>query len=548
MRISLLLAIFASSGSVFAVQSFNLGAQGVNLWRLEKAQAASPRRSGARRVVIQGDTTAAVQARQDEFPEQWFEQPTDHFDKKNTGTFKQRYWFSTRHYTPGKNGPVFVLDGGETSGEDRLPYLDTGILDILTREIGGIGIVLEHRYYGKSFVTQNLTTDSLRFLNNDQAAADSANFMANVKFPGIDEDLTSPGTPWIYYGGSYAGARSAHMRILYPKLVFGAIASSGVTHAALSNWEYMDVIRLAANATCSRNLVGSVKRIDAILAKGTQTAALKKQFGITDLKHDVDFVSLITSPLGGWQSKNWDPAVGSTSFDRFCDAINLPPSGLDHSVVGLDFESPHRLVSIGNNLTVDYALANYADYIKTRVASSCKGSQEACFGTFSDTVYQNTDLSEDWRLWQFQVCTQWGYFTTAPPNPATPRIISNLIDLAYLDKICAQAYLPGQHFKVPKLPDIESVNKLGDFAIAADRLAIIDGEDDPWRPDCPHSQYYAKDRPDTILRPFKLIPGAVHHWDENGLANINDEPPEILKIHQETIAFVKEWLKDFKKP
>lgn len=24
--------------------------------------------------------------------------------------------------------------------------------------------------------------------------------MANVKFPGIEEDLTAPNTPWIYYG------------------------------------------------------------------------------------------------------------------------------------------------------------------------------------------------------------------------------------------------------------------------------------------------------------------------------------------------------------
>jgi len=41
-----------------------------------------------------------------------------------------------------------------------------------------------------------------RWLNNDQAAADSANFMANVKFPGIDENLTAPHVPWIYYGVS----------------------------------------------------------------------------------------------------------------------------------------------------------------------------------------------------------------------------------------------------------------------------------------------------------------------------------------------------------
>lgn len=57
---------------------------------------------------------------------------------------------STRHYTPGTNKtvPVVVLDGGETSGEDRLPYLDTGIVDILTEATGGVGVVLEHRYYG----------------------------------------------------------------------------------------------------------------------------------------------------------------------------------------------------------------------------------------------------------------------------------------------------------------------------------------------------------------------------------------------------------------
>jgi hypothetical protein len=49
----------------------------------------------------------------------------------------------------------------------------------------------------------NLSFDickTFSWLNNEQAAADSANFMANVKFDGIDEDLTAPGTPWIYYG------------------------------------------------------------------------------------------------------------------------------------------------------------------------------------------------------------------------------------------------------------------------------------------------------------------------------------------------------------
>ena len=41
--------------------------------------------------------------------------------------------------------------------------------------------------------------------------------------------------------------------------------------------------------------------------------------------------------------------------------------------------------------------------------------------------------------------------------------------------------------------------------------------------------------------------GAVHHWDENGLANSSAEPVEIRTIHEEEIEFVKAWLKDFNK-
>jgi len=36
---------------------------------------------------------------------------------------------------------------------------------------------------------------------------------------------------------------------------------------------------------------------------------------------------------------------------------------------------------------------------------------------------------------------------------------------------------------------------------------------------------------------------AVHHYDEWGLKNILEEPPEIRSIHAEMIHFVTAWLK-----
>jgi hypothetical protein len=33
-----------------------------------------------------------------------------------------------------------------------------------------------------------------------------------------------------------------------------------------------------------------------------------------------------------------------------------------------------------------------------------------CFGTYDDSKFQGTNLTDIWRLWTFQVCTEWGYF------------------------------------------------------------------------------------------------------------------------------------------
>ncbi|KAG1758024.1 serine carboxypeptidase S28-domain-containing protein [Suillus lakei] len=527
------------------------GAQGVNLWRLATREKENQRHTiGQTPVLVVQDSSnsgfkADTEEPGNEFPDQWFTQPVDHFSN-SSDTFKQRYWINTRHYTPGSGGPVIVLDGGETSGEDRIPFLDTGIVEILARATGGVGVVLEHRYYGKSIPVSDLSTDNLRWLNNDQAAADSARFMANVTFPGINEDLTAPNTPWIYYGGSYAGARAAHMKILYPDLVYGAIASSGVTHATLSNWEYYEIIRNAADPTCSKQLEHATLVIDALLGIPYAKQYIKSLFGLQDLEHDDDFVSVLEAPLGYWQAKVWDPAVGSTKFDEFCAFLDKPILGND-SVSSLPVGHEDRLVQLPGGIKLDFSILNYAQYIKENYVSTCGTSVEDCFGTYNDSNFLATGLDQEWRLWQFQVCTEWGFFSTAPPDPAYPRIVSKLLTLEYSSKICRQAYPPGKYFVVPPMPNITAVNVLGDFAIAADRLAIIDGEVDPWRPCTPHSDD-AADREDTILQPFKIIPNAVHHYDEYGLKNMGDEPVQIRKIHGEMIVFVMEWLKGFKAP
>lgn len=60
------------------------------------------------------------------------------------------------------------------SSYSRLPFMEDGILQILSNATDGLSIVLEHRYYGDSIPVESFSTDDLRFLNNAEALEDSA--------------------------------------------------------------------------------------------------------------------------------------------------------------------------------------------------------------------------------------------------------------------------------------------------------------------------------------------------------------------------------------
>lgn len=113
------------------------------------------------------------------------------------------------------------------------------------------------------------------------------------------------------------------MRVLYPDLVFGAIASSGervrvlacrgsepphfpaVTHASIEMWEYMDVIRRFADRKCSRHLENLAVTIDFMLSQPSTRRAVKALFGLSALEHDYDFVTTIEVSInkGGYKSQ-----------------------------------------------------------------------------------------------------------------------------------------------------------------------------------------------------------------------------------------------------
>lgn len=102
--------------------------------------------------------------------------------------------------------------------------MQKGLLHELAVATNGIGVVLEHRYYGDSIPTPDFSTENLRFLTTEQALMDEVYFARNIVFPGLeDKNLTAPNVAYIGYGGSYAGAFNAFLRKLYPDTFWGKL-------------------------------------------------------------------------------------------------------------------------------------------------------------------------------------------------------------------------------------------------------------------------------------------------------------------------------------
>lgn len=99
--------------------------------------------------------------------------------------------------------------------------------------------------------------------------------------------------------------------------------------------------------------------------------------------------------------------------------------------------------------------------------------------------------------------------------------------------------------------DTDAINKHGGLNFSYPRVAIIDGEADPWRQATPHRIGLEPYPPSTGSEPRLLIKGgAVHHWDENGIFKNETTPElppqEVVEAQQFIVDFTKEWLKEWK--
>ncbi|KAI1810713.1 peptidase S28 [Poronia punctata] len=479
----------------------------------------------------------------------YFKQKINHFPENKlpfaNETFTQRYYFDSSYYKPG--GPVYLYISGETSGPSRFSNLQTGIIQILMQATNGLGVILENRYYGESYPFNTSTTDQLAFLSTAQTIADNSYFAQNAVFPGVDQDLTAPGTPWILYGGSLAGAQTAFSIKQYGDVLYGGIASSAPIHVVVGYPEWYEPIQKYAPQDCVARINNIIDKFDALVAKN-QTAAIKKfkaLFGLETLTDHRDFASAIVDPIGNpgsyfsntWQELNWNSTYGSRDFYYFCGNIT-------------DIDSPPEIQEVDylmGNFTAGepwVGLGGYAHYIKTYTRHLCESGEynsHDCWGTQNETAWKDISNGSG-RSYLYTSCTEQGAYIDAPKEG--PSLLSRVVDTSYEQQWCKWAFPDGEYSKVPPQPDVGAYNSFGDFNLTAPRLAFIDGDQDVWNGLCYHSPI-APPRNQSSGVEELLITGAGHHWDSAGILDVQAEPQFIREAHLWEIRTVKKWLREF---
>ena len=210
---------------------------------------------------------------------QYFQdQKLDHFEF-SAKTWPQRFWMNDTFWTGG-DAPVFVFISGEGAGSPF--WVADSEATFYAEQFGALVIELEHRFYGASFPTEDMSTANLRYLSSEQALADLAWFQVYAQTDlGVGENAK-----WVTYGGSYAGALAAFSRRKYAS-IHAAVSASGPVQAQYDFAGYMDQVteslgmeEVGGSAQCQNVVQSAFANVSAILSTGDKNriGALATQF------------------------------------------------------------------------------------------------------------------------------------------------------------------------------------------------------------------------------------------------------------------------------
>ncbi|CAM8897982.1 unnamed protein product [Rhodiola kirilowii] len=345
----------------------------------------------------------------------YFLQTLDHFNSlpESYHFFNQKFFMVDKHWR-GSMFPIFVFLEGEQS---LLEYqCSEGFMLDTADTFHPLMLFVEHRYYGDSipFNSREETfrnASTLGYLNSAQALADIAEIIISVK-----TNYSAHDSPVIVFGGSYAGNLAAWMRLKYPHLVLGALASSapllyfdGVTpkdgYDKVLSRDFKEI-----SENCYKSIKQSWDMIDEVAVEVNGLSALSRQFhtcskldSSLELKYYLKYHYIQATQYGAFSIVKFCKIVdeeGSSPNSNLLDSIA-------HAVAG----------AIGNNclddnvhlISNDQAIINQVNYFAWGWQSCI--DQVMPMGHGNDTIFQPGPFN--WTEFKLRCKMNYG----VPPRP-----------------------------------------------------------------------------------------------------------------------------------
>ncbi|XP_047085092.1 lysosomal Pro-X carboxypeptidase-like [Lolium rigidum] len=443
----------------------------------------------------------------------YYTQRLDHFNAAPASyrTFQQRYLVNAT-YWGGKTAPIFVYAGNE--GNVELFTNNTGFMWELAPSFRAMLVFIEHRYYGHSvpFGSEEAAfrnTSTAGYLTTTQAVADYATLVQSLK-----SNLSAHAAPVIVFGGSYGGMLAAWMRMKYPHVVIGAIASSAPIlsfYGLAEPYAFYDIISndfKSESQNCHDVLMNSWKELDKALSNEAGRAKLNSTFKMcrassVDAIPNLLDTAIVYSAMTDYPTESgFLTPLPPYPVKAICRAIDHPSAGKD------------TFSRINDAMMVYYNYTGHAD---------CLGDAE------------ENDPYGMYDGWDWQACTEMILMSYGIRNGSVlPPEPFNFTEV--LDGCRASTGLPPRPYWI--------TTEFGGFDIAhvlkrtASNIVFFNGLRDPWS-----SGGVLKSISKSVIA--LVEPKGSHHVD---LRFSSKEDPDWLKqVRVKETRIIAHWLRQYYK-
>ncbi len=117
---------------------------------------------------------------------------------------------------------------------------------------------------------------------------------------------------------------------------------------------------------------------------------------------------MLSDGVSTWQGRNWDPSVNDARFDTYCakmesDQVLYPETQKKREAV----EELLRVGGYGDHVpALTNRMLNYIGWVRANHQCGPGETQDECLSQFNYAFYRKTDISQTWRSWPYQYCTQ----------------------------------------------------------------------------------------------------------------------------------------------